>query len=141
MFSMARLFDAKVDPMAKKPKLTPSSKWWNRLPEELRYLSEPAMIYLNGPIVQKMEAFVAELRPADLAKLAKWYMHIAGRGDNFSINRWLHNASIEDQKFGAYWPITCMLFIFEMLADKGVPPFRSGEVRHIDLTDRINGEA
>lgn len=112
--------------------LVPKDKWWQRLPPEIQYLKIPSTIYTSGPMTDLIQEFVDSASSETIKEFARWYMVIADHGHSHLISQWIQHASLDDKKFGCYWPIFCMFEIFERFAKKGVHPFST---RHVRLTD------
>jgi len=87
-------------------------------------------------LLQDFERFIDQASEDQLNELALAYEEIRRREDSSRISRWIDDcdANRNDKSYKAYWfsaKVGQLLRLFEHLAGKGIPPFKSREAQYL----------
>jgi hypothetical protein len=107
---------------------------WSKLPERFGYLKNAAIRYGGtGDTRWDGQGIAANLSSEDLNDLSTVYEEIVARRDQVSLADWVDGFVTRPWTSECKWPIFHLLILFEILQDRGTPPFNSARVRYSDL--------
>lgn len=79
---------------------------------------------------EQFEEAIRNVAPEDVNRLATAYLTLRSRGDEAAVTEWIDSlmsprAGLSKRERDYSWEVSRVLILFEYLAEKNIPPFRS----------------
>src|SRR6266478_6138218 len=101
------------------------------------YLHAVAEKYGNFYLLEDFQRFANEASQEQVKELALAYQEISRREDSYRISCWIDDCALGQNKksYKEYWfssKVGQLICLFDHLADKGIAPFNSREVKYLN---------